>query len=627
MIKQNFMSGWLYSNKNGEKRAVTLPHDAMIEETRVPDCLTGTGNAFFPGGVYTYEKEFDAPENWAGQSAVLEFEAVYRNAKVYVNGVEAGGKPYGYIPFFVDMTPHLIMGAKNTVRVVADNSKTPNSRWYSGGGIYRPVWLHLGGACRILPQGLRVTTLSYAPAQIMVEVKHTGGEARVEILDAEGRMVASGKGDSITLKIPGAKLWGDESPYLYTCRAILERDGQIFDELAEHFGVRKVEWSTKGLFVNGKETLLRGGCVHHDNGILGARSYPEAEERRVRILKKAGYNAIRAAHNPLSQSMIEACDRLGMYVMDETWDMWYRGKNPEDYAKDFRDNWEYDTEALVSRDYNHPSVILYSIGNEVSEPGSEEGLAMERKIIDRMHLLDDTRPLTCGINLSILYGATKGIMLAEGAESGGYQIPVVTDSTSYNEMVSGFKEKMLSVEIPELDEVTSPSLDMLDIAGYNYASPRYAADAKAHPDRVIVGSETYNIDIGKNWDLVEKLPYVVGDFMWTSWDYIGEVGIGTWAYEPDGVGFHKPYPWLLADTGAIDILGNPGGEAGYAAVVWGQRKEPYIGVQPVNHPGVIPAKSMWPGSNAMDRSLSTDRYLKPFEISPAALIQVTPFCP
>ncbi len=598
MQKIAFVRDWVYVKENGERRALTLPHDAMIEEKRVPDSISGTGNAFFPGGVYTYEKEFSVPESWAGQTAILEFEAVYRNAKVFVNGAEAGGKPYGYIPFFVDMTPHLKMGAVNTLRVVADNSQIPNTRWYSGGGIYRPVWLHLGAQSHIVPQGVQITTLSYAPAKIKVATKHLGGEIRVEIIDAAGAVAAGGTGDEIELDIPNARLWSAENPYLYSCRVSLYADGQKLDESTEAFGVRKLEWCTKGLFVNGIETLLRGGCVHHDNGILGARSYPEAEARRVRIMKKAGFNAVRSAHNPLSKSMLEACDRLGMYVMDETWDMWYKSKNAEDYGKDFLDNWKYDVEALVSRDYNHPSVLMYSIGNEVSEPHNDAGLEMEQKLIAYVKQFDATRPVTCGINLSILFGATKGIMLAEG-ESGGYQIPVVTDSTSFNEMVSGFKNRMGWMDVPGLDEVTSPSLDMLDIAGYNYASYRYPLEGEKHPGRIVVGSETYPIDIGKNWDMVKQCPYLVGDFMWTAWDYIGEVGIGAWAYDADGVSFHKPYPWLLADTGAIDILGTAGAEAGYAAVVWGERKTPYIGVQPVNHPGVIPAKSMWRGTNAM----------------------------
>ena len=244
-------------------------------------------------------------------------------------------------------------GAENTLTVVADNSELPNSRWYTGSGIYRPVWLYVGEAARIVHQGVRVTTLSTAPACVRVETRATRGEIAVEILDG-GSVVAEGSGAACEIEIPDAKLWSDEAPYLYTCRVTLTDNGRVADTVEEKFGVRIIEWSNRGLFINGRETLLRGGCVHHDNGILGAATYDESEWRRVRILKEAGFNAIRSAHNPASRAMLEACDHYGMYVMDETFDMWYNRKTKCDYGLDFNACWAEDTAAMVCRDYNHP---------------------------------------------------------------------------------------------------------------------------------------------------------------------------------------------------------------------------------------------------------------------------------
>jgi len=333
----------------------------------MPDSPGGSANAYFPGGVYFYEKTFYVPPDWADKTAVFQFEGVYRNAKVFINDMEAGGKPYGYIPFLVNTEGLLRYGEDNAIRVAADNSRLPNSRWYSGSGIYRPVWLWIGHKTHIDIEGIKISTLSYSPARIKVETMSTGGDIEVKII-YNGEEVAGGRGGALTLDIPNAKLWSDETPNLYQCRVTLREDGVIADEAVQIFGIRLVEWSAGGLFINGRETPLRGGCVHHDNGILGARSYAESEERRVKILKRAGFNAIRSAHNPAASAMLEACDKYGIYVMDETWDMWYLHKNKYDYASDFMENYKADIETIVRRDFSHPSVIMYSLGNEVTEP-------------------------------------------------------------------------------------------------------------------------------------------------------------------------------------------------------------------------------------------------------------------
>lgn len=601
----DFNAGWRF-NKQGytDVHPITLPHDAMIHETREPVGPGGSGHGYFPGGVYVYEKTFTAPEEWTEGTVSLLFEGVYKNSTVMVNGRQAGGQPYGYTPFTVCLDGLLNYGGENTVTVTADNSQLPNSRWYSGSGIYRPVSLLVGGKAHIKWQGIRITTLSYAPAKIRVETEASGGEIAVEILDGAD-VAASGRGASVELDIPHAKLWSDEAPNLYTCRVTLTENGRVVDEVTERFGIRRIEWSSKGLFVNGNSVLLRGGCFHHDNGILGAATYIKSEERRVRIMKENGFNALRSSHNPASAALIEACDKYGMYLMDETFDMWYNRKNKYDYGLDFQEWWKKDTAAMVERDYNHPSVILYSIGNEVAEPHEEKGIKAGREQIDFIHSLDKTRPVTCGVNLMIIGRAAKGQGIYQDGEqntaSGGKkQKEGGNASLAFNIMASFIGTGMnKGGNSPKVDAVASPFVDSLDIAGYNYGSGRYPLEEKQHPDRVIFGSETFPQDIYKNWEMVKKYPYLVGDFMWTAWDYLGEAGIGAWSYT-GGMPFNRPYPWLLAGAGVIDILGNPDASCKYAATVWGLTDRPVIGVRPVNHPGVRVSKSVWRGTNAIE---------------------------
>ena len=388
MKRKDFNKNWDFRRQGEEThRLVHLPHDAQITEKRDSEGAGGGAHGYFPGGIYEYEKNFFVPEDWKEKTVSILFEGVYKNASVYVNGTLAGEHRYGYTPFVISLNGHLQYNKNNCIKVVADNSKLPNSRWYTGGGIYRPVHLLIGNQKHIDWQGVKITTLSYEPARILVETKADAGELTVEIMKS-GEVLASGKGAAVELEIPGAVLWSEDTPYLYECRVTLSDESGMQDQVTETFGIRKIEWSNQGLLVNGKETLLRGGCVHHDNGILGAACYEKSEDRRVRIMKEAGFNAIRSSHNPASEAMLRACDKYGMYVMDETFDMWYNRKNPYDYGCDFESCWEEDTRAMVERDYNHPSVLMYSIGNEVAEPYEQKGIDAGKKQIDLIHSLD-----------------------------------------------------------------------------------------------------------------------------------------------------------------------------------------------------------------------------------------------
>jgi len=588
MWKIDFTGSWRFARSGETLKPVSIPHDAMLLEPRRQEHLSGPGGAYFGGGCYEYEKEFTLPE--CG-SAVLLFEGIYPMGEILLDGQKAAFAHYGYGDCFVDCS-HLADGKPHTVHVTVDNTGVPNSRWYSGAGIYRPVWLFTGEKEHILPEGIRVSTVSHEPAVIRVQTAHVGGDVSVEIKDGD-TVVAAAQGGDVTIEIPNARLWDDEHPKLYTCRACVGGDSEEV-----RFGIRTLLWNRDGFFVNGRSVKLKGGCIHHDNGVIGARSYAASEYRRVKKMKQFGFNAIRSAHNPMCRALLDACDELGMYVMDETWDMWYTTKTACDYANRFEAHWEQDVQAMVAKDFTHPSVILYSIGNEVTDPAEERGVELARALVAKFHALDASRPATSGVNPTLIL-MRKLEMNGDRQEEQEKKEGKVT-STEFNRMVSEIGRHMTAgASRPEVDEAAAPILDALDVAGYNYATSCYELDAVRHPDWLLVGSETFPQDLPINWALVEKLPYLYGDFMWTAWDYLGEASIGAWYYGEEAYEFGKPCPWLLGGCGAIDILGNDTAEAGLASVVWGARKTPYISTRPVNQdPGKL-YMSIWRGTNAI----------------------------
>lgn len=610
-----FNDGWVRTIDGGEMAAVSLPDDASFVKGRSPDAESGKNGAYFLSGLYVYEKEFDVPAEWMGNKVHIEFEGVYPSAEVYLNGQKIGACDYGYSLFDLELAG-LKAGEKNRIKVIVDDTKHPNSRWYAGAGIYRPVWLLVGSKEHIVPNGVRVATKSYNPPVVTVNVEAAGGDGiKVEILSGK-TLVAAGSGSYSEIAIPDARLWDASHPYLYTCRVTLLKDGQAVDEHMENFGIRKLEWSSKGFFVNGKSVLLKGGCVHHDNGVIGVRSYAESEWRRIKRLKEFGYNAIRSAHNPLCRAALEACDALGMYVLDESWDTWYKNKNPYDCANGFMQRYGTDLRQMVNKDYNHPSVVMYSVGNEVTEPAKKQGVKMLRTLVEKMHALDNTRPVTAGMNITLLLlaklpfdpiamfagsGRTEekdSVEDENGQEGNGTKKKQEISSEQYNAMTSRAGDGMGRVNAGFLGDVAAKCCSLLDIAGYNYGVARYGREGRKNPGRVIVGSETYCHDIAKVWPMVEEKPYIIGDFMWTAWDYLGEVGIGGYSYDQEDFVFEKPYPWKLSEAGAIDILGNDTAEAGLAKVVWNKSLKPYIGVTPANHGGRELAKAVWRGTNA-----------------------------
>ena len=610
MKKLDFNRNWtMQKDGSSQVKAVNLPHDAMLLEPRHRNAPTAGASAFFEGGRYIYKKIFDAPADWKSQRLILECEGVYQNAEVILNGAKLNEWHYGYTQFFTNLTGHIRFGEANELVVIADNSETPNSRWYSGSGIYRPVWLYVGPQNAISPEGLKITVLDDKNVSVDVELlsETEGTELRIELLDGE-TVIASSQEMHAKFTVQDARLWSAERPELYRCRVSVLKDEHCVDCAEENFGFRSISWGGSGLKINGKETLLRGACIHHDNGILGAACFADAEERRVRILKEAGFNAIRSAHNPISKAMLNACDRLGMYVMDESFDMWYIPKNPFDYSRYFEACWKKDLTAMVEKDRSHPSVILYSIGNEISDLGQEKGQELCRQMAETVRSLDGSRPVTLGINLMLaglvsmgtgLYGTGKKEEKDSGA--GTLALDNMPTSSFFNVLMNlagSLNERLMS--IPPADKISDKVGGMLDLPGYNYAAPRYRKEIRRHPKRAIVGSETLPKTLYRNWQLVKELPQLVGDFMWTGWDYLGEVGIGIIRYTDRKTKKDvSPGLAVIGGCGVIDICGHPRAEVGWNKIIWGLQSEPTIGVEPLTHAKHFRSTSAWRDTNAV----------------------------
>ena len=589
----DFCKNWTFCKEGGKPVAVDLPHDAMILEQRDPSCRNGVNSGYFPGGKYTYEKKFSVEPAMIGKSIELHFEGVYQNCKVYVGDRLAGQHRYGYTAFDVDISG-LVQAGENTVRVTVDNSLEPNCRWYSGSGIYRPVQLVIREKNHI--SHVHLETVDIYPARIKVDIQTTQpSEVTIEVYDGE-IMVASGAPG--ILEIPDAKLWSAETPFLYTVKIKTDTDERIMT-----FGIRKLEWSAKtGLLVNGERVLLRGGCIHHDHGVLGAREYPDAEERRIRILKENGFNAVRISHHPASQITLDACDKVGMYVMNETFDGWYVPKTYHDYSRWFWEDWKADLTAMVESSRNHPSVIMYSHGNEVSETATDKGAQVARMLTDFVHSLDSTRPVTAGVNVLLNVYANMGMGVYK--DKGDYKPEPLPPKKGYREKKTGSAFfNAMTQKLGKLmffmaagnrgDKASLGAANGMDIMGLNYASSRYDPDAVKYPDRMMVGAETMVADLPYNWERVKKYPQLVGDFVWAAWDYLGETCMG-WTYHS-----YKGLP-LLSNQGMIDITGRPHASMGFMQVVWGLRKEPYIGVRPLNHAQESPSKGSWQFTDAID---------------------------
>ena len=568
MIRKSFNDNWTFI-KNGEEVKVNLPHDAMIYEKRSDSGKTGVGGAYFEGGFYTYKKSYMVPEELKDNTVYLEVLGAYRNSKVYLNGILLNEHKYGYTPYFVELTENLKYGSANTFEITCDNTEVPNSRWYSGAGLYRGLNLIIGGKTHFDIENIKVMTLSINPITIKYEAPHTGNKTikvEIEIYDSN-TLIKKDSGVSKMLNVD-AKLWDTTNPKMYQIKFTLFDGNTILDSYTMDYGFRTISYSTNGFFLNGEKTILKGACIHHDNGILGAISLYDAEVKKLKTLKKAGFNAIRSAHNPASDALLKACDDLGFLVMDELTDMWLYHKTPYDYATDFKYNYMDDLKAMVKRDYNHPSVIMYSLGNELASPTSynKEALKILKDLVDYIHEYD-YRPSTMAINFTNL---ERPELMSHKKKWRMDEVYSNSDTLvdDYNDVIVKLGLGMAEIACAKDSEDCSiETFKILDLAGYNYAYKRYELDNKIHKDRIIVGTETMNKDVYENYKRMQMYPQVIGDFVWTGIDYLGEVGIG--GYYSFDHHFEKRYPWILANGGAFDLLGNPTGEAFLAGITYG----------------------------------------------------------
>ena len=515
--KSLFDSDWQFT-RNGKTINVNLPHDWDIYEA--PDPATGAtkeGGGWYPAGKGEYKKQFKVESGeWKNKRVMLHFEGVYQKAEVFVNGQKAGQHAYGYTPFTVDITQYLYKDKRdNEVVVKVDNSEQPNCRWYSGSGIYRHVWLVTKKQRYIDEWSVKVTTPDIHTVNIKAEVVMEDGTR---------------KPIEKTIHVEQPRLWSPDDPYLY--HTTIEAEGDV---VPVTYGIRTIEYTAeKGFLLNGKPLKINGACLHHDDGVLGAMAFDAAEIRKVRLMKESGFNLIRTAHNPTTRAFLDACDSLGMLVIGEAFDGWRTAKNPYDYSTLIDSCYQEDIHAMVKRDRNHPSIICWSIGNEVIERKDIRVVTTARKLKQAILEEDNTRPVT--------------------------------------EALCAWDDDW---------EIYDPHFEVLDIGGYNYMIHKHKSDHQRDPKRVMWQTESYPRDAFKNWKLVQEYPYIIGDIVWTGLDYLGESGIGRNYYEGERPGEHwreggQP-DWHGAYCGDVDITGYRKPISIYREMLW---KEAYDGEFP-----------------------------------------------
>ncbi len=510
-----------------------------------PESPGGTATGYTLGGTGWYRKHFVLGKDTLGKRVAIQFDGVYMDSDVWLNGHHLGNHPYGYTAFAYDLTDYLNAAGQENVLAVRVRNLGRNSRWYSGSGIYRHVVLRVTDPLRVGQWGVSVTTPQVTKQRATVNVATTVENARntetplalrIRLLGPTGQKLQNGEtnillaagglvGISLALEVKSPPLWSTDSPVLCHAEIELLVGGKVVDTTTTTFGIREIKFSVEnGFTLNGVPVKLRGGCMHHDNGPLGSAAIDRAEERRVELMKASGYNAIRTSHNPPSTAFLDACDRLGVLVLDEAFDCWERTKNPNDYGKYFKDWWQRDLDSMILRDRNHPCVILWSIGNEINERADESGYGIARQLSDEVRRLDPTRPVT--------------------------------------EAICGFWDH------PGRQwSDTEKAFSFLDVGGYNYQNGQYERDHQKFPNRIIVGTESYPNAIAEIWRVVERNPYVLGDFVWTGMDYLGEAACGNSRLDNERA---NGWPWFNAFCGDLDICGFKKPPSYYRDVVWGR---------------------------------------------------------
>lgn len=577
-------------------RKLDLPHDWSIEGKIHPKNPTAAAGGYFPTGIGWYRKTFRVPDELKGKIVSIYFEGIYMNSEVFINGESLGIYPYGYSSFSYNLTPYLEFGKENVIAVRVDNSQQVNCRWYSGSGIYRHVWMLTTDMVHIAQWGVGITTPDVSSKKAVVQVKTLvkNETASPQSLIIKTQLQAPGgknagydqskldlaanteKEVTQTISVSNPLLWSVETPNLYNAQVQIIKDKQIIDDSETMFGIRSLKFTAEnGFQLNGKTIKINGGCVHHDNGCLGAAAFDRAEERRVELLKAAGFNAVRTSHNPPSEAFLNACDKLGLLVIDEAFDGWKTPKNKYDYALYF-DQWcQRDVEAMVMRDRNHPSVFMWSTGNEIierKEPGAVETAKMLASTIKN---IDPTRPVTSA-------------------------------------MTTWDKDW----------EIFDPLMAAHDVCGYNYQLHRAIDDHRRIPSRVIVQTESYPRDAFANWKLVQENDFIIGDFVWTAIDYLGESSIGRWYYSGEVPGEHWEndfFPWHGAYCGDIDLIGWRKPVSHYRSMLYNNSEKLYVAVrEPAPEPleiketmwSVWPTWESWTWPGFEERNMQVEVYSK-----------------
>lgn len=605
----NFDKDWSFSYSTGTayldakgaayKEVVDLPHDFMIQTARTPDSRCEGAGGFFQGGIGTYEKTFSLSKEKSEKQFLLLIEGSYGNTEVWINGNLAKIHHYGYTEFYADLTKWLSFDKPNKLKIITDNTAQPNSRWYSGSGLYRHVHLLEGERTYLAPWSVFVRTPDFQTILIDAIFTNTGSEethsAAAVIRDAQGKKIAESEqilicaaGDTachFEFHMEDLNLWDLNTPYLYSAEVILPKTKECKKVT---FGVRTIDFTREhGFSLNGKSIKLQGGCIHHDNGIVGSRAYSALEERKIRLLKESGYNAVRTSHNPMSTALLDACDRLGMLVIDEAFDQWRAKKNNQDYHLYFEDHWQEDLGSMVMRDRCHPSVIMYSIGNEIGErDGSGNGAQISHRLCEYVRSIDDTRAITNGVCAVFLDAGEFGGILANIFGSGE-----AIDFDSIPEDVKAFIYQTDYVT-EHWGELTADFVTDLDVVGYNYLDDRYEKDGNDFPDRLIVGTESYPRMMKQVWERTMQHPYVLGDFTWTAFDYLGESGIGHAFYDQKG-GLFCDYPWHVGNCGDYDLCGFIRPQGKFRRLLWKTQTDPVITVLKPQHYGKKETISAW----------------------------------
>lgn len=624
-IKLN--NGWQFQDLTNDTSAiVNLPHDATIGTEREKEGRTYFLNVGFKGIRCSYTKALYIPEEHRGKALYLEFEGIYRDFIVTVNGHKILDESFGYIPYEARIDEFVNYGADNELKIEINTPEQFHNRWYAGSGIYQDVFLHVAEPDHIAFHGVKITTLSHDPAKIRVETEVVGtGTVQIDILDGND-VIAAASGTCTEIEIPDAKLWDAENPNLYTARVTLHKDGTICDVSNHAFGIRTLEWNAEqGFLVNGVRTLLKGGCIHNDNGVIGMVTNRITEERRVKNLKASGFNALRSAHHPMSPALLEMCDKYGMYVMDESFDVWYRMKQMSGFHVRFMEYYEDVTARMVKKDYNHPCVIMYSIGNEINELGSLKGVRIGSRMIDIVHSIDSTRPVvlcpSMKMSRQFLVDMPYATMdedefMAQGQEY--VQKDFMHYIWLYTQAISnipGTEDDPYPQDIRQADEAcTEPLYSQLTVAGYNYYSANFDALHEIHPDRVLVGTETRGHLIYDNWKYIQEHPFAIGDFIWTLQDHIGEANVGGRNYsgaaaEGDSAATSqgRDYPWLLNDGGVIDLIGHTLPAIHKFRLCWGEEHGIFLASQPPIHNGIAASYGCYKWTDTID-SWSYDGY-------------------